>query len=135
MLAVYASGHKKTLTPWLIDQDISVTGTTSKRLTLNRPITQIDLPVPIALSVMLFARDLARRMVLRMSNLDSFFLGHRPVDLRLVFHVIDMTLLLVQAGGFLLIQLPAGNAFIDSLFLIGLPLIDARRLSLGIGHS
>jgi hypothetical protein len=134
MLAVYASGHKKTLTPWLIDQDISVTGTTSKRLTLNRPITQLDLPVPIALSVMLFARDMARRMVLRMSNLDSFFLGHRPVDLRLVFHVIDMALLLVQAGGFLLIQLPAGNAFIDSLFLIGLPLIDARRLSLGIGH-
>jgi hypothetical protein len=43
-----------------------------------------------------------------------------------------MVLLLLQPSGFPLIQLAAGNSFIDPLFLIRLPLIDHRRVRLGI---
>ena len=53
---------------------------------------------------MLLASDVARRTVLRMGDLGSLFVDDYPVGLRLVFHIVDPILLMIQPGGLPLIQ-------------------------------
>jgi hypothetical protein len=56
---------------------------------------------------------------------------HDAVRFGAVFHVIDMLLTTVEAIGFALGQAARGDALIDTLLLVGLALIDARRVGLG----
>ena len=90
--------------------------------------------MPRALSVMLFTSNVPGCLVLPMPNLAELLVRDHAIGLCFVLHVVNIILLLVQPGGFILIQLPAGNALIDALLLIGLPLVDTRRLSLSRGH-
>lgn len=131
---MYASGHKKTLTPCLIDQDISVTGTTPKRLDLNRPITQLDLPVPHTLMIVFFALNMAQGTILSTIDPVPFLIRDHSISLRPVFHLIDMFLLLDQSIRFPLIQLTTGDPLIDPLFLVRLALIDHKCFSLCNRH-
>lgn len=79
--------------------------------------------MPRPLAIMLLASDVARHTILRMRNLGKLFVGDASVDLRLVLHVIDTILLMVQPGGLLLIQLPAGNTLVDPPLPIRSPII------------
>ena len=91
--------------------------------------------MPLTLAVMLLTRDMARCAVLGAINPGPFAFRHDPIGLRLIFHLIDMFLLLVQAIRFPLVQLTAGNPLIDPLFLIGLPLVNDWGFSLSKDDS
>lgn len=107
-----------------------------KLLALNRPITPLDLPVPRTLTIVLLPSDVTRRTVLRMFDPGSLFVGHPPVGLYLVLHLVDPILPMVQSGGFPLIQLPAGTTLVDPPLLVRLPLVNPRRLTpFGIDHT
>jgi len=91
--------------------------------------------MPPALGIiMLLTHDMAQCAVLCAINPGLFALRHDTIGLCLVFHLIDVFLLLVQSIGFTLIQLAAGNPLINPLCLIGLTLVNHRRFGLGIGH-
>ena len=73
----------------------------------------------------------ARRTILRFRDLLTLLFGHDAIGLRLVFHLFDMFLLIVQPIRFPLIQLAAGNSLVNPFLLVALTLIDAGRLGLG----
>ena len=83
---------------------------------------------------MLLTRDMPRRAILRRMQLGSLLLGHHTVGLGLVFHSIDMCLLVRQAVGFLLSERAARDAVVNPPLLVHLTLIDDRRLRLIIGR-
>ena len=90
--------------------------------------------MPFALAIVFLACNVARGAILRMVDSGPLFFGHDPVGFGLVFHFVDMFLLLIQPIRFPLIQLTALDAFIDTLLLIRLPLVNHRCLCLGIGN-
>ena len=65
----------------------------------------------------------------------SFLLRHDSIGFGCILHVVDVALLLFQLIRFMFSDLAAGNSLVDELLLIGLSLIDSRRLGLSIGHS
>src|SRR5574343_135639 len=90
--------------------------------------------VVVVLAVMLLAMDAGALRVLRLMQAGALAAGHDTVGLGAVFHVIDMLLAAFQAIGFALGQAAGGNALVDALLLVGLALIDARRIGLGEGQ-
>jgi hypothetical protein len=90
--------------------------------------------MPLLLAIMFFASDVPWGMILSMADSGSLFVGHDAIDLGPVFHLVHMALLLIESIRLPLIQLPTGNPSIDPLFLVGLPMIDVRRLRLSVGH-
>jgi hypothetical protein len=97
--------------------------------------TQIELLMAAFLPIMLLTEDVLGRPILRGMEAGSFLFRHHPIGFGFVLHLVDMLLLLVQLVRFALSQLTARNPLIDSQFLVGLPLINTRRLSLSIGHA
>lgn len=67
-----------------------------------------------------------------MVNPDPFAFRQDTIGLGVIFHPVDVFLLLVGSIRFPFIQLSAGNTLIDPLLLTGLALVDHRRLSLDI---
>ena len=57
---------------------------------------------------MLFTSNMAGCLILPMPNLAALLVRDHAIGLCFVLHVVNMILLLVQPGGFILIQLPAG---------------------------
>jgi hypothetical protein len=82
----------------------------------------------VLLAIMLLLRNMPRGAALRRSETSSLLLGHHSIGLGLVFDGIDMVLLFVQPVRLVLAQLAAGNPLIDPPFLVGLALIDGRRV-------
>ncbi len=91
--------------------------------------------VEIVLAVVLLGIDAAALDFLRLMQAGALTAGHDAVGLGAVFHVINMLLAAIQTVGFALGQAAGSDTLIDALLLIGLALIDTRRIGLGKGQG
>jgi hypothetical protein len=103
-------------------------GSTAAR-TINAAVV-----VVVVLAVMLLCVDAAALDFLRLMQAGALAAGHDAVGLGAVFHVIDMLLTAIQTVGFALGQAAGSDALIYTLLLIGLALINTRRIGLGKGQ-
>jgi hypothetical protein len=79
------------------------------------------------LPVVLLAVDVLAGLVLGLVQTRSLSLGDRAVGLGLVFRAVDGVLLTLESTRLALVELAAGDALVNALFLIGLALVDAGR--------
>lgn len=96
---------------------------------------QRELLMPAFLTVVFLTVDLLRCLVLGGVDAGPFLFRHDSIGLGFILHRVDMLLLVLEPARFPLGELAARNTLVDALFLVRLPLIDPRRLSLSIGHS
>jgi hypothetical protein len=87
--------------------------------------------VVIVLAVVLLRVNAAALDFLRLMQADTLAPGHHAIGLGAVFHIVDMLLAAIQTVGFALGQAAGSDSLIDASFLIGLTLINARRIGLG----
>jgi len=91
--------------------------------------------MPIALPVVLLARNVARSLILSCADPSPFPSCDDSVRLGPMLHAIDAVLLPLQTLGLSRIQLSALNSLVNPLFLIHLPLIDPRRVDFSVRSS
>ena len=89
--------------------------------------------VVIVLTIMFLAVNTGALPVLCLMHTGALAAGHDAIRLGAVFHVVDTVLPAVESIGFTLGQAAGGDALIDTALLIGLTLIDKRRVGLGKG--
>jgi hypothetical protein len=89
--------------------------------------------VVVVLTVVLLAVNAGALPVLRLMQVGALATCHNAVGLGAVFHIVDTLLATVEAVGFALGQAAGSDTLIDALLLIGLTLVDARRVGLGEG--
>ena len=87
------------------------------------------------LPVVFFLRNVAAGAVLLAIQFPPLFLRYHAVRLRLFFMGSNAALLLLQPGGFALVQLPARDALVDTLLLALLPGVDLRGIRLSIDRD
>jgi hypothetical protein len=87
--------------------------------------------IEVMLTIMLLGVDALALYILRLMQAGALAARHDAIGLGAIFHVVDMLLAALEAIGFALCQSARGNALINALFLIGLTLIDTRRIGLG----
>jgi hypothetical protein len=91
--------------------------------------------IEVVLAIMLLRVNMAALHIFGMAQAGTLTAGHLAIGLGPRFHVFDMLLAALEAIGFTLGQATRGNTLIDALFLIGLALVDARRIALGEGQN
>ena len=91
---------------------------------------RIGSTVSRTLPIMLFSIDVSRRAIFCRTDSCPFSSCHDSISLRSILHSIDSVLLPIKAGRLALVELATGNAPVDPLFLIHLPLIDHRSVRL-----
>lgn len=91
--------------------------------------------IEIVLAVVLLAIDAVALHILGVLNAGTLAAGDHAISLGAVFHVIDALLAALQAVGLTLGQTAGSHALVDSAFLIGLALVNARRIGLGKSKS
>jgi hypothetical protein len=87
--------------------------------------------VVVVLAVVFLRGDAAALDFLRLTQAGALAARHNAIGLGTVFHIIDMLLAAFDAVGFAFSQLTGSDTLIDALLLIGLTLIDTRRVGLG----
>jgi hypothetical protein len=87
--------------------------------------------VVVVLTVVFLGVDAAALHILRLMQAGALATRNDTVGLGAVLHVIDMLLAAVETIGFTLGQAAGSDALIDTLLLVGLALIDTRRVGLG----
>jgi hypothetical protein len=91
--------------------------------------------VVIVLAVVLLAIDTVALHILGLMDAGALLTGHDTVGLGPVLHVVDALLATFQTIGFALGQAAGSDTLIDATLLIGLTLIDTRRIGLGEGQG
>jgi hypothetical protein len=91
--------------------------------------------IEVVLAIMLLRVNMTALHVFGMAQAGTLTARHLAIRLGPRFHVFDMLLATLETIGFTLGQAARGNALIDTLFLIGLALVDARRVALGEGQN
>jgi hypothetical protein len=104
------------------------------RLAATRTINPAVVVV-IVLTVVLLRVDPAALDFLRLMQAGALTARHDAIRLGAVFHVVDMLLTAIQTVGFALGQAAGSDTLIDALLLVGLALIDTRRVGLGKGQG
>ena len=89
--------------------------------------------IEIVLTVMFLPINALAFDVLGMLKVGAFLLRHHAVRLGLVFNTLQMILPALETCRLLLRQRPGLNALLDTLFLIGLALVENRRIG-GLCH-
>jgi hypothetical protein len=79
-------------------------------------------------TVVFLLGDMSRCPIQRLSDPGAFFVHDHTIGLCLVFYFVDMFLLIIQAIGFTLAKLAAGNTLINPLLLFGLSLVNLRQV-------
>jgi len=87
--------------------------------------------VEIMLAIMLLGIDTITLRVLRDMQTGPLALGDDTIGLGTIFHVVHAQLTVFQTIGFALGQAAGSHTLIDTLFLVGLALVDTRRIGLG----
>jgi hypothetical protein len=87
--------------------------------------------VPIPLTIVLLASDLARGAILCRANSSPLLFCHDAIGRCSIFHPVDVPLLFIQPMSFSFVQLSTRSPLIDPLLLVHLPLIDHRGFGLG----
>jgi len=91
--------------------------------------------IVIVLTIMFLRGDAAALDVLCLVQAGALATRHHAIRLGAVFHVVDALLSAFEAIRLALRQATRGHPLIDTLLLIGLALIDARRIGLGEGQD
>jgi len=89
--------------------------------------------MPICLCIVLLVINVSRCSILRTIDFFSLSLRDHSIGLGPILHPIDPSLFPFQPVGLALVQLATGDSLVNALFLVGLPLVDARCFGLGIG--
>jgi len=87
------------------------------------------------LAIVFLAINAIALHILRLMDAGAFLTGHHTIGLGAIFHVVDALLAALQAVGFALRQAAGGDALIDATLLVGLALINSRRVGLGESES
>ena len=89
--------------------------------------------IEIVLTVMFLPINALAFNVLGMLQVGAFLLRHHTIRLGLVFNTLQTILPALETCRLLLRQRPGLNALLDTLFLIGLALVENRRIG-GLCH-
>jgi len=87
------------------------------------------------LTVVLLRMDALALPILGTMQLGALTTGHHTIRLGLVFHGVDAPLAALQTIGFALGQAAGGDTLIDTLFLLGLALVNPWGIGLGKGKN
>lgn len=86
--------------------------------------------VEIMLAIMLLGIDTITLRVLRHMQTGPLALGDDTIGLGTIFHVVHALLTVFQTIGFALGQAAGSHTLVDALLLVGLALVDTRRIGL-----